>query len=42
MAAAPDPWDECAGCGHDRDDHDPNLGCFGTDDCACLVFEEGT
>jgi hypothetical protein len=39
----PDPWDECAECGHDRDEHDPH-GChaelIGGQDCGCAGFEE--
>lgn len=32
----PDAWDECAACGHDRDDH-VTLGCAWPD-CECPLF----
>lgn len=49
MTAEPDPWDECAACGHDREDHD-RAGCTGVGPgaigtfraCPCIGFvEEG-
>lgn len=40
----PDPWDECAACGHDRDDHDgPHGECeAGGTGCSCRRFEEAS
>lgn len=45
---APDAWDECAACGHDRDDHRPDgcdVGIFhvahgGWWPCHCHGFRE--
>lgn len=43
-----DAWDECGGCGHDREDHD-RAGCRvttlsprGSASCQCLGFVEET
>jgi hypothetical protein len=42
----PDPWDECATCGHDRDDHHDgicNIATIGGDQwgpCNCELFVE--
>lgn len=46
MSDQPDAWDECAACGHDREDHD-RAGCraavvtrTGVGECPCLGFVE--
>jgi hypothetical protein len=39
----PDAWDECDGCGHDREDHD-RVGCLAVVGaglpCGCVGFVE--
>lgn len=42
-----DAWDECADCGHDRDDHgdptrprDDGGDCIGSPNCRCTGFLE--
>lgn len=47
IGTEPDAWDECATCGHDRDEHD-RFGCLapgpmrlGARACPCVGFVDG-
>jgi hypothetical protein len=49
MTTELDAWDECAACGHDREEHDTTIGgCYGVGPgpigtfhaCPCRTFTE--